>query len=238
MRKFYLFFLILITFICHLEGKRINFLHIPKTGGTTLHYLFLGQFPVVEDWYPHRMVTPDCINSEYCDQEAIIRDFPIIAHKIVSGHFPFWFFQNKDPDFDHSFFVTILREPVDRVLSHHQFWKGMGLSLSPLDIPSNLLCKLLCSDSSLSGEELLQNSIKNLQKMDCIIFFENFDRGVKKLFQKLNLAVPHEIPKYNASTPKQTFDEQVIQQIRELNSLDIRLYKYAKERYSLDPTLN
>ena len=94
-----------------------------------------------------------------------------------------------------------------------------------------MMCKMLCSDATLIGEELLEDSIKNLERMDFIIFQDDFENGLIKLTSVLNLKIPQN-PKlvYNQtknSKKKETLSDEEIQKIREMNDLDIRLYEYA-----------
>lgn len=209
---------------------RIDFIHIPKTGGTTIHHLITEKLNP-ESVYTFRGISPHCITLETYNIVEALEKLPAINHKIVSGHFPYWFFQKKDPDIKTSFFLTVLREPIDRILSHYEFFKKHGWNMaSPLDVPANYMCRFFCSDPSLQGEELLLDSIENLKRMDFIVFFENFDKDVKRLLKKLNLNVSQELPKMRVYQKEQIFDEEILQQLHELNSLDIRLYEYARKR--------
>jgi len=87
---------------------RLVFLHVPKTGGTTLHHHFSAHF-VPEEICPERISGLD----RYSEDE--LRQW-----RYFSGHF------NADeikripkP----VFVVTVLRDPIERLLSHYYFWK-------------------------------------------------------------------------------------------------------------------
>lgn len=185
-----------------------------------------------EEVYPFRLIKKYRIASyDPQDMADVLNEFPTIEHEVVSGHFPFWFFQHKDPDFDSSFFFIILRDPVERVLSHYQMGLRKNPQSSPLAIPPNLICKMLCSDPTKTGAELLKESIANLERMDFIIFQDDYERGVKQLFKKLNLTLDQgKIPKKN-TTEKTPVSKEIIQKIREMNDLDVQLYKHAVARY-------
>lgn len=218
----------------------INFLHINKTGGTTLRALIREHFDP-SDCYPHTkigvfweaMYTRKGQEWEIVPMHGILEKFPSAANKVVMGHFPVWFLENKDPDFfSTSFNFTILREPVDRVLSQYFYLKKLSHPIgnpvrSPLDVPSNHMCMMLCSDNTLTGEALLQNAIRNLERMDCIIFQDDFETGVRRLFEQLGFDFAGDIPKLNETARAHTFDEKILSKIRKKNDLDIRLYEHA-----------
>jgi hypothetical protein len=101
-----------ILFFCFSLDARLYFIHIPKTAGSTMRLLLESHLSM--DVYPHR---------HYMQAESPI------SHELVSGHFPFWFCEKRDPDFDKAFKMTILRDPIERCLSflrakkrrHHNF---------------------------------------------------------------------------------------------------------------------
>ena len=96
---FYSLSLLIGVFSQSLEG-RLYFIHVPKTGGTTLRLLLEMQLNE-EEIYPYR-------NCETAKDP--------ISEKLVSGHLPCWLCQNLDPQFQEAFKVTILRDPIERYL--------------------------------------------------------------------------------------------------------------------------
>jgi len=226
----FLFFMLFVLFANFCDA-RINFVHVPKCGGTTIYELLKENFPESEI-YPHRKVKKQRVMSyKFQDMQDVFREFPNIHHKVVAGHFPMWFFLEKDKKFDQSFFFTTLRDPIERVLSHYRdLLRNAKKEVSPLIISPNMMCKMFCSDTTLEGEELLQNSIQNLDRMDYVIFMDTFDRDVAHLFYKLNLKLGKRVPKFNA-TEKTYVSPEIISKLKELNELDIRFYEYAKQRF-------
>lgn len=228
--KYFSHFLTAITLLFTFPSKaELTFLHIPKTAGVTLHTLLAPNFKGNEIYLNRIIVRPRRLSK--MPQHRI--DF-IYSHPFVSGHLPFWAHKKNDPHFDERYIVTVLRDPVERVLS---FWRYVNERrerskreplASPLEVDANGMCKMLTSDPDLTGDELLQSSIESLLRIDFIIFQDDFDNGVKKLFAKLNFPAPQEIPVLN-TTKKEDVSAEVIEQIKELNALDIQLYEFAKQ---------
>ena len=117
---------------------------------------------------------------------------------------------------------------VSRVISHYYHKMRAGDDIqSPTEICPNLMCKFLCSDPTLRGEELLEDCKKNLESLDFIIFLDDFENGVNSLFKKLKLSSKGPIVVKNKSDKKRPITQEEKQKIREQNDLDIRLYEYA-----------
>ncbi len=213
-----------ILFFPWISFASLIFLHIPKTGGTTLHYLLEQQYDK-NFFYPFKVI-PKRYRVSYQEKSrtSVLHRFPTINQEIISGHFPFWFLQEKDPNFSTSFIFTILRDPVERAISHY-FYKLNEYS-APTDVQPNMMCKMLCSDITLHGEELLQNALENLQRVNFLIFMDDFEAGIQRLFSKLGLMAVESIPICNPSkhTP---LSEAMIEKVRQINDLDVRLYEYA-----------
>jgi len=204
--------------------SRIDFLHVPKAGGTTIHSILENQFHISEI-YPARRV-----NTSNSNHKDYIENLPLINHELVSGHFPYWWINNNDPTFESSFKIICLREPISRVLSHYRFRKrgNPNISVSIDDISNNWMCKMLCSDPSLEGEDLLADAKANLHKMDFVVFVETFEKDINLLKQVLGIPIIDEtIPKFNTTNYKD-LDSELLDIIRERNSLDVMLYDYAK----------
>jgi len=212
----------------HFKPQRLYFIHIPKTGGTSLHTLLENQIDLA-DLYPPRRFQK--VNQP-------------VQHQLVSGHFPYWFCKQLDPEFDRAFKITILRNPLERYLSTLRYRKlnypkmhKWGLEAIhnhdnktqyPYDGLSNLLCKFLASDSHLEGNALLENAKQSLHTFDMVLFLENFEEDVIKLCKRLGIRLEKDaIPSVNA-TPPEEISAEFMAEIRQFNALDIELYEYAK----------
>lgn len=216
-------------FACTLLEARLYFIHVPKTGGTTLRYLLEMQVGM-DEIYPYR--------NEKDARESI-------HHELISGHLPSWLCAQLDPDFEKSFKVTILRDPIERYLSflrakkrknnrHPTLESVMEERFSPhspykLGLRKDAMCRFFAGQPHLEGEELLKSAIKGLEKFDCVLFFDHFSADVIDLFRCFDIHFDEEdIPKMNA-TKKEEVSPELLEEIRKENLWDLELYRYAKE---------
>lgn len=235
----------ILTTIVSTNFARVNFIHIPKCAGTTIHSMLEKSFHV-DEIYPQRHMpkfTMDgCLDSVDID------------HALVSGHFPFWFYTQKDPEIEKSFTFTILRDPVQRVFSHSRYiakTEPEKNGANPLTHRPNWIARMLCSDPTFSGdvskenrvkyteEEIFQDCIQNLKKLDLVLFVDEdtFNSGVQHLFDSLNIPFnEHSIPVLNVTKAKKVSPE-VLRKVRKRNQLDIRIYEYAKKHFPLQKYL-
>jgi len=231
MKKISYLFTIILLFVMYFSNSleaRLYFLHVPKTGGTTLRLLLESQLST-QEIYPYRN-TRSKVGP--------------VKENLVSGHFPYWFCKNLDDHFEEAFKVTVLRDPVERYLSFLRAKKKADITLPDLEsvlrlrqsrnnkysegLIDNALCRYLAANPLLEGEALLESAKQTLEEFDCVIFFDHFVSDVIDLFQRLGIVLDQEdIPKIN-TTEKEPVSLQLLEEIRRLNELDIQLYEYAK----------
>ncbi|MBR0648083.1 sulfotransferase family protein [Roseomonas terrae] len=89
-------------------GRKLVFLHLPKTGGTTLHHHFSEAF------------APEEICPVRFSQLNQIPTATLATYRFFSGHYTFEQIRLIP---GRSFVVTVLRDPVERILSTYYFWK-------------------------------------------------------------------------------------------------------------------
>jgi hypothetical protein len=92
----------------HESELALVLLHIPKTGGTTLHHHFSAHF-TPEETCPERYS-----NLQYYSPEELGR------WRFFSGHFNVDEIRRIPRPL---FTVTVLRDPIERLLSNYYFWK-------------------------------------------------------------------------------------------------------------------
>lgn len=94
------------------QARKIIFVHIPKTAGTTLTDYLCAFFP------------PHCIYSgmTMLDYQAVDIN-SLLNFDLLKGHI-FYHFIESNPGFDDYSLITVLRDPVQRVISLYRFWRS------------------------------------------------------------------------------------------------------------------
>lgn len=111
-----------------MKRREIVFVHIPKTGGTSIRIALeraASHHRILRDYQGHSIGSSDLAPVQ--DKEGQVsgfrEHFSDASGILLSGHFPasrYWPFFNAES------FVTFLRHPVDRVLSSYAAWVKNG----------------------------------------------------------------------------------------------------------------
>lgn len=226
-----------------------TFIHIPKTGGTTIVDTLSRQilFNKFQRLNPTRFTHP----KDFLDGVADILEKVISASKVdvVGGHFGFAAHPKLT---DPSEYFTVLRDPIERVISEYYFmkYKGMyyqhlieseNLSLEEyIHHPetfylNNLQTRLISGVSYESGEEVTRAmydlALKNLKKFKVFGLTEDMGSTLALFYLVLEWK---RIPYYlksnvNDQRPKrESISQQEIDSIRERDKYDLMLYHEAK----------
>jgi len=220
------------------------FLHIPKAGGTTLHGIIERQYD------------PSCIFS--IDGTRIhesIREFTELPEEergrllVLKGHMSFGLHRLLPRSFS---YITMVRNPVERVISNYYFLlrapkhplhetiKGNNISLADA-VASEMFARFNNSQTKmLSGidvesekepAKLLETAKENLQKFFSVVgLTERFDETIlliKRAFAwKLPFYVKENVSKNRPG--QESLSNETLEIIKKANDLDIELYEYAK----------
>ena len=232
-RAFMSITLLLVLVCCSKSSNptRFYFIHIPKTGGTSLHSVLENQMDL-KDLYPPR-------RFQKVDQP--------VAHEYVSGHFPFWFCKQLDKEFEQAFKVTILRDPIERYLSLLRYKKKNFSELNHLSLEEvyekiqnhvellaeaepNKMCSFLTSDPNLTGKDLLESAKANLHRFDFVLFLDNFQEDMQILCELIGIEFDRNaLPHLNTTVKETNISPELIAIIKKNQDLDIELYEYAKK---------
>jgi len=234
-----LFFVPLFSFFFLLSSLQAHepliFHHVPKNGGTTLRALLEIQFRKSE------------ICPKYFWHEIVHEKNPewYLPYKLIWGHHHFHYLRDVPGKR-----ITFLREPIQRVLSAHQYWSeqftdakwsrvyahNFSIALGdPLEKMQNhqtlFLSSLNPRDASIPIEKHLESAKANLQ--DNFFFVgitEKFDEGVQTLFKMLEFDPPPSAPTLNSSE-RQQYEASLIETLKTRNAADIELYEFARDLY-------
>lgn len=101
------------------------FLHSFKTAGTTLRHIMAKQYPAHACYYFYRSQKPTPLEALTFDERACIR--------LCASHEPFGTHDGYLTPPIH--YITLLRDPVDRVISEYRYRRHKGLQGAQGDLP-------------------------------------------------------------------------------------------------------
>ncbi|WP_293178983.1 MULTISPECIES: sulfotransferase family 2 domain-containing protein [unclassified Microcoleus] len=217
-----------------LNKNRLLFIHLPKTGGSTMHeiiknYIFQGDNDYLSVG-----------NQEQVKQFQGLNFEQVSPYKVIAGHINFTIAKSKLGESIRQFFTfTILRNPVSQSISlyqyilqtpkHKQHSKVKEISFEEF-IDSNyytpnIQCKLISNQHSWKASlEILKNDF------DCFGTLENFDRIVAEVCRHFGKTVPsYEIlNKSHKIVHQQAINYSLFEKILSRNEQDVKLYTIVK----------
>jgi len=224
------------------DQKKILFDHLPKCGGTSL-------CTYLEDNYPkEKSFMIDGSNPEpYLDAFRKLAETHRYAFDLIAGHLA-----NQLLDYVHpnTLKVTVLREPVDRIVSHYFYAKrtprhylypmihesDIGLEdYVTMDFSGELRNWYTSHFSGLSIAQIAENPAHALESAldvllnyDIVGFLDDFPAFTKTLCRRARLKNRYQNDKENVTVDRtaiQNVSPSVIHNIEQLNQLDIALYE-------------
>ncbi len=220
--------------------KKIVFVHIPKTAGSTFKRIIMNQYSEGE-YIP--------IYNRADIEQNFTNHFHTDKVKAIFGHFFFPDFIQGEIDIEQHKLMTFLRNPVARVISnfHHSLqsdkpktieymkdlqtlekfaaWKGQ------LNIQTQFISGLNIADFNKDPEKGYEIAEKNLRKYFSLIgITERFDESMTVIYDRLPWQKKPYIS-YNVrnSLSKQSVDTETKKLIEKLNYLDLKLYNLGNE---------
>ena len=227
-----------------MNTNTIIFLHIPKTGGRSLQNILLRKYSSDE-------VITDAHNR--LDEIAEWSDDRKRRIRYLQGHFIYGAHKILPQKCS---YITNLRDPIDRVISHYYFIKrstshplhdtvvrqDMNLedyiTSGVCDEVSNDQARLIAGVSRSSPvdlDEMLKMAKDNIDSKFLVVgLLEEFNKTLVLLKRRLGLRnIFYGIRNKTVGRPlKEQIPERTLRLISERNYADIELYAYAKENLS------
>ena len=223
------------------------FLHIPKTAGVTLQHVLLREYGKRQSYRLWSMK-----REEESRRFLELPDADKARYRLLFGHFDYGIHEQVPGD---SEYITILRDPVDRILSHYYYARANtfhplhktihenGLSLTDYvrkGISSELdngQVKALSARWCLPGtctRECLDLALRNLESHFSVVgLTEQFDESLLVMKRALGWRrMPYYVVENRTEVRPARADVSKVDEnvIREANQLDAELYEYARAR--------
>jgi hypothetical protein len=232
------------------RSPTVIFLHIPKTGGTTLH-------KILEQNHKRKQI----LTFDGSHHPAQIERFAKLPerrrarYRLIKGHLQFGFHRLVPGD---STYVTFLREPIARALSFYSHARTRSdhylyrlLKNEKLDLRTlleqrttselfNQQTHMIAGDQSDSdcsvGRSALETAKQNLQAHFSFVgLTEEFDASVVLLGRVFGWSLPFYV-KTNVSSEEmraEDIDSKTRALLREANALDLELYEFARTMFAM-----
>jgi hypothetical protein len=221
-----------------LEHKKLIIsIHIPKTGGTTfLEILKAITEEVLYLDYGNQIFSPDAVyrrGQKVQEPFESITDLELLpGRSVIHGHFHVGKYLGKFPE---ASYITWLRDPIERVVSHYFFWQRAADKHAFMADP---LCNKVISEKMSLMEFAELERARNVQYRflapvgvgycDFIGIAEEYDRSIK-LFQRLFCPATDttfEARNKNPERPRAFYklEAGAREKILQLNELDVKTY--------------
>jgi hypothetical protein len=217
------------------------FVHIPKTAGATVTTMFFGAYSK-----PRVQGAGNYLRDPEGTRAMLVRvrlSGRWSGEPVVVGHTPYGLFRKHLPP--DTRYMTFLREPVDRVLSHYHRHLERKLSRSTslvevleMGVPdvNNLATRFLCGDPAPLGDlrpSALDDAKENLSTFAFVGVQERFEESVALLQRMLGLGpVPYLDRHVSVDRPTvEGIPGEQLAAIRAHNRLDDELYRFALELF-------
>jgi Galactose-3-O-sulfotransferase len=237
---------------CHLDAmssrsETLIFLHIPKTGGTTLYKILQQHYSLAETL---NLDGPQSHIAQFRALPATQR----VRYRLIRGHLHFGLHRLIPTA---STYITLLRNPIERLLSfycyarsHRDHYLYPVLTKERLDLKTMLAREVTLElfnrqTRLLAGDEwedpqrpvtraTLERAEANLRAHFLVVgLLEEFDASVMLLHHLIGLPLPF-YTKVNVTKDKPdvaSLDAETRGLLEDANRFDLELYEYARELF-------
>jgi hypothetical protein len=232
------------------EERLTVFIHIPRTAGTTFTRLLKSAHPSDSVGFVGNVFKggggSDPRRVAWLRESAAehTRGFAVLA-----GHLPFGVHAYLPRD---ARYITFLRDPVDRVLSHYHWmmrlhWLDPGVDGRSLGellaegvyLHDNLQTRMLSSDPEPFGDvtpEMLEQAKANLaEAFTAFGLVERLDESLALLQRRLGLPLLRDAPRLKPTRRPRGAEipDKMVRTARRYNKFDLQLYGWACELFDL-----
>ena len=227
--------------------RNLIFLHIPKAAGTTLHSILESHYPAANTC---SLFDPDIPAKEFAAWPLEKRE-PI---RLLKGHVAFGLHESLVGE---TTYITVLRDPIERVKSHYYYAKRYpthylhkeiterNMSLKDyatarlsdeLDNGQVRMLAGIVSEKELAlGEcsaRLLQQAQRNIERHFSVTgLAERFDESLALMALRLGWDWTPSYESLNVAPEKGQVDAATREAIERANPFDCELYAWAKRRF-------
>lgn len=233
------------------QGGLLVFVHIPKTGGTTLNSMLAHQYPAAQAYeimMRGMSATAAAPLISFSKIRRLKRTLRSRQMRVIHGHFDL----SLGPLMpDGAQFFTFLRNPVDRAISHYFHYRNnpsdpihalaMRADLKEWVTASGLVEMDNGQTRRLAGEmgrpvgtvtqEMLERAKTNLKKFAVVGLTERFEESQVLLRHAFSWPVCRYPARNVGERQAGGFDIDMLDAIRRHNRFDLELYAFAVELF-------
>lgn len=228
------------------QPQKVLFEHVPKCGGTTISYYLKSQY------LDNTIFSIDGSNpSKSINYFMSLPEKKRYSYNLVQGHGAHRLRQYTHPAIKKA---TILRDPVDRIISHYYYVLRTPSHYLYTDVVVKRMSLIDCATSNLSGElrnnyvsrflqipakeaesnpdESIMSAYNILQdEYDVVGTLDNLNSAMHSLAQIASFRFEFKAKKLNATVDRPKLmdvDQLTLNAIAEVNHLDVRLFELVK----------
>jgi len=232
-------------------SERVAFIHIPKTAGSTFVSILHKIYPREKRFkISAGNSLPASFQYEVAAKSVEKLDWEIVKKiQLLYGHMPF-VINNKTKDFK---FITILRDPIERVISDYYYVKSTPANPLHLLVKDFTLIQYITNKRSLHLDNLQTRLLSGringkLKEIDLKIAIENLNTrfvavGITEYFELSLILFKkqlkwHTLPDFvNQNTGKskpKSLNDHESEVVKQYNQFDRKLYDFYLKKFLME----
>lgn len=215
------------------EEKVVIFMHIPKTGGTTLRSIIRKQYKAQEAWRSEEWVIkfPQLSTQDHAGLKCLFGEIFFGIHRFITAPYTY---------------ITLLRDPIEQVISSYYFILRRP-DMNDHHIVKNMSFKEFITMEQFKGKTSnrqtrfisggdrcdLNQAKSNLNKYFTLAgITEMYNESLFLMKKEFGWAdISYEIRNVTKDRPtKDELPSDIIDILKKNNQLDLELYEFAQER--------